>query len=1046
MLTKIVDVALANRPFILLLTLLLLVAGGYAITRLPIDAVPDVTNVQVQILTKSPALGPAEIEQFITYPIEASMNGLPKLKQIRSISRYGISAVTVVFEDDMDTFLARQLVSERLTAARESIPQGFGDPELGPITTGLGEIFHFTVEGDALSAMDRRTILDWVIAPRLRAVPGVVEVNTWGGQPKQYEVVIDPARLVAHNISLSEVFEALEKGNANAGGGYIEKNRAQYILRGEGLLGNVSDIENTVVKTAEGGTPIQIKHLATVRVGQMLRIGAATKDGKGETVIGLVQMLAGENARAVGDRVRTAVAEIEPTLPKGVHIVPYYDRASFVTRVIQTVRRNLLEGALFVIVTLFIFLGNLRAGILIALLIPLSMLAAFLGMLAAGISGNLMSLGAIDFGLVVEGGVILVESVVRKLHERGGVAAHGMVELVREAAHEVVRPIAFGVAIITLVYLPLITLQGTEGKMFRPMAWTVVFALIASLILTLTTIPVLVSIFMKPKARKQHAAEHEPRVVIGMRKRYLRTLNWSLAHPVPVFVVSVVFLALAVFIAPFLGSEFVPRLDEGDISITAIRLPGVALSETVAATTRVEKVVRRFPEVITTVSRSGSPEISTDVMGIELSDVFVILKPRSEWKSAKTKEELIEKMEHALNKEVPGSGFSFTQPIEMRFNELIAGVKSDVAVKMFGDDLDRLRIEGQEIERILARIPGAADVKLEQTAGLPFVRVIVDRERAARYGIPVRRVLDTVEALRAGRVTGAVFEGQRRFPLTVRFDDASADTVESIRSIPVSGENGVFIPLGQVAEVRLETGSSQISREAVRRRIVVEANVRGRDVGSFVKEADARIRDAVKLPEGYYLQWGGQFENLRAATRRLLIVVPLALALIFVMLFLTFDEMKPAMLIYMNVPFAGIGGVFALALRGMPFSISAAVGFIAVFGVAVLNAIVLVTAMRELQAESNRPLIEIVRDACASRMRAVIMTPLVAALGFVPMALSHGLGAEVQRPLATVVIGGVITSTLLTLLVLPTLFLIIERRGLARNADVSELTPAGESA
>jgi cobalt-zinc-cadmium resistance protein CzcA len=1020
---KLLDLALANRAFVLITLLLFIAIGTYSLTRLPIDAVPDVTNVQVQILTKSPSLGPAEVEQFITYPVEAAMNGLPSIQEVRSISRYGISAVTVVFKDNMPIYLARQLVGERLTETRESIPASFGRPEMGPITTGLGDIYQFTVEGDA-SAMDRRTALDWIIAPRLRAVPGVVEVNTWGGIPKQYEVVLDPARLSAFNVSLDEVFSAVEAGSAGAGGGYIEKNQQQYIIRGEGLATTTEDIADTVVKASVNGTPVQVKQLGEVRIGPMLRVGAATKDGKGETVIGLVQMLAGENALAVAADVRVVVDQIQPSLPKGMRIVPYYDRATLVTNVLHTVRNNLLEGAVLVILVLFLMLGNIRAGLIVAFVIPLSMLFAFTGMVVGGISGNLMSLGAIDFGLIVDGAVVLVENVVRRMGSRD--ESHpAFLTLVREASHEVARPVTFGVLIIILVYIPLLTLQGIEGKMFRPMAWTVVFALVGSLLLTVTIVPVLVTLFLKPKLDGPDVHDNEPRFVGWLRARYLRLFDWSITHRAAIIAMGLALLIASASLAPFLGAEFVPRLDEGDISITAIRVPGVALSESVASTTRAERVIRGFPEVVTAVSRSGSPELATDVMGVELSDIFVILKPRSEWKSAKTKEELVEKMQAALLKGAPGSGFSFTQPIEMRFNELIAGVKSDVAVKVFGDDLSVLRKNGQQIERILAGIPGAEDVKLEQTAGLPLIRVQVDRQRAARYGMPVRHILEAVESIRAGREAGSVFEGQRRFPLVVRLQDASGESLDAIRNIPVTAPSGVSVPLGQLASVTIDSGPVQISRESIRRRVVVEANVRGRDVASFVKEANARIAREVKLPEGNYTQWGGQFENLQAATRRLAVVVPLVLALIFVMLFFTFRSLTPALLIYLNVPFAATGGVLALAVRGMPFSISAAVGFIALFGVAVLNGIVLMSQIQQLRQSSDLPLVDIVREACSSRMRPVLMTALVAGLGFIPMALSHGTGAEVQRPLATVVIGGLITSTILTLLVLPTIYTLV---------------------
>jgi cobalt-zinc-cadmium resistance protein CzcA len=1022
MLSKLVDWSLDNRPLVLFLAVLLVAGGGYALTQLPIDAVPDITNVQVQVLTKAPALGPVEVEQFVTYPIEAAMNGLPRLVEIRSISRYGLSAVTVVFEDGVDVYFARQLVAERLVHAREGIPEGLGNPEMGPVTTGLGDVFQFTVEGEGVSAMERRTILDWTIAPRLRAVPGVTEVNTWGGLPKQYQVVVDPAKLRAHGLSLKQVFEAVQRGSMNAGGGYIEHNREQYIVRGEGLVGSLSDIEKIVLEAAGEGTPITVGNVAQAREGAMLRIGVATADGRGETVIGLVQMLAGENALQVATRARQAVEELQPTLPDGVRIVPYYDRASFVRRVIRTVEINLLEGGALVIAVLFAFLGNLRAGLIVASAIPLSMLLAFTGMVQSRISANLMSLGAIDFGLIVDGAVVLVENVVRRLSEPEG-REKTVRQLTAEAAHEVVRPVAFGIGIIILVYLPILSLGGIEGKMFKPMAWTVVFALAGSLLLTLTLIPVLASLFLEKTGH-----EHEPRFVGRLRTSYLRALDVCLARRVPVLAAAAVVIVVGAAVALTLGGEFIPRLDEGDISISAVRPASVGISEVAASTGRIERVLGRFPEVITVVSRSGSPELATDVMGIELGDVFVILKPRSEWTTARTKGELVEKMEHALLETVPGVGFSFTQPIEMRFNELIAGVRSDVGIKLFGDDLEVLRQKGEEIARVVAPVRGAADVKLEQTAGLPVLRVKVDRDRCARYGISVGDVIDTVEAARAGKVVGSVFEGQRRFSLAVRFDDDTARTIDALGNVPVASPAGALVPLGQLAEITLETGPAQISREAVRRRIVVELNVRGRDVASFVAEAQERIRREVELPAGYYIRWGGQFENLAAAARRLAIVVPLVLALIFAMLYFAFGSARPALLIYLNVPFAAVGGIFALALRGLPFSISAGVGFIALFGVAVLNGVVLMTQIRDLEAKSDLPIHEVLRRACALRMRPVLMTALVASLGFVPMALATGSGAEVQRPLATVVIGGLVTCTALTLFVLPTVYGIVGRR------------------
>jgi heavy metal efflux system protein len=1021
MLTRIVDWSLDHRPLVLILAALVVLGGGYALTELPIDAVPDVTNVQVQVLTKAPALGPAEMEQFVTYPIEAAMNGLPDLVEIRSVSRYGLSAITIVFEDHVNVYFARQLVSERLSQAKEAIPPGFGNPGMGPVSTGLGEVFMFTVEGGGLSAMERRTLLDWEIAPRLRAVPGVTEVNVWGGLPKQFQVVVDPAKLVASGLSLKEVFEAVERGSGNSGGGYIERNREQYLIRGEGLVRDVADLRRIVLKADARGTPVTVDSIALVHEGAMLRIGAATADGKGETVMGIAQMLAGENSLAVAGRVREAAEELQPSLPKGVRLVPFYDREDLVRRVVRTVVTNLAEGGLLVVAVLFVFLGSFRAGLIVATAIPLSLLFAFTGMAESGISANLMSLGAIDFGLVVDGAVVLIENVVRRLAEPGG-RGKTVRQLTAEAAHEVVRPIAFGVGIIVLVYLPLLTLGGIEGKMFKPMAFTVVFALLGSIALTLTLIPVLASLFLKADS-----VEHEPRFVEGLRGLYLRLLARCFARRAWVLASAVALLVLAGVVATRLGGEFLPRLDEGDIVLQTFRLPSVALSETVAATSRVERVLMRFPEVNTVVNRSGSPEIATDVMGIELSDGFVILKPRSEW-TVRSKGELIEKMEEALRKDAPGNGLSFTQPIEMRFNELIAGVRSDVAVKLFGDDLDLLAKKGQEIAQALASVPGASDVRLEQTMGLPIIRVVVDRDRCARYGISVRDVLDTVEAARAGKVVGTVFEGQRRFSLVVRFDDRTALTLDSLGSVPVVSPTGTSVPLAQLASIGIETGPAQITREAVRRRIVVELNIRGRDIASFVREARLRLAQKVQLPAGYFVRFGGQFENMQAATRRLAIAVPLALGLIFAMLYFTFGAPGPAGLIYLNVPFAAVGGIFALALRGMPFSISAGVGFIALFGVAVLNGVVLMSQIRDLEAKTDWPLPEVLRRACALRMRPVLMTALVASFGFLPMALATGSGAEVQRPLATVVVGGLVTCTLLTLFGLPTVYGIVRRR------------------
>lgn len=1010
---RIIELSLKYRFLVVVLALLMIGAGVYSLRNLTIDAVPDVTPVQVQILTKSSALGPAEVEQFITYPIETAMSGLPGLEEIRSVSRYGLSAVSVTFRDSVDRYFARQLVNERLQQAIEQIPPRYGRPEMGPLSTGLGEVYHFTVEGDGYSPMDLRTILDWQIAFRLRSVPGVVEVNTWGGLAKQYHVVVDPKKLVAYHIPINKVFDALERNNANAGGGYIEHNQEQYILRAEALVSSPRDLEGVVVDVGPDGTPVYVRQLGEVREGAMLRIGAATAEGKGETVIGLVQMLAGENASQVVERVKQKIEQIKPSLPPGVRIVPFYDRADFVSRVIKTVRNNLLEGGLLVIAVLFLFLGNLRGGLIVASAIPLSMLFAFTGMLAAGISGNLMSLGAIDFGLIVDGSVVMIENVVRKLAEKKQNSPGSPSTVVLEAAREVARPVFFAVGIIILVYIPILTLTGIEGKMFKPMAYAVVFALGGSLILAMTLIPVLASLFL---ARR---AEHKETLLVrAVRRTYEPALASVMKHPALTASAAVLVFLASLSTIPLLGSEFIPRLDEGDFLVNAWRLPSISMSESVASTMRVEKTLSRFPEVIKVVSRTGSPEIATDVMGIELSDIFVMMKPRREWKTAHTREELIEKMTEALEREVPGAGFGFTQPIEMRFNELIAGVRSDIGVKLFGEDLDVLKTKAEEIARVLGAVPGSADVKAEQIAGLPMIRVIVDRERIARYGINAADVLDVVQASRVGKVVSTIFEGQRRFDLVVRLPDEVAADPQALANIPVSDPQGRLIPLAQLADIRTNSGPAQISREDIQRRIVVECNVRGRDLGSFIAEAQERVRSRVSLPTGYYLEWGGQFENLQRATRRLTLVVPLTLLLIFVILYMSFGSARLALLIFLNVPMALTGGIFALFTRGMPLSISAGVGFIALFGVAVLNGVVMVSYIKRLR-EEGRSVEEAVREGAMTRLRPVLMTALVASLGFIPMALATSAGAEVQRPLATVVIGGLVTSTLLTLLILP---------------------------
>jgi len=1017
---RLIDLCLRFRFLVLALTLLVAVLGIASLRRLTIDAVPDITPVQVQVLTRSPALGPVEVERYVTFPIEAAMTGIPGVSEIRSVSRYGLSAVTILFEEGFNLYLARQLVNERLSAAIENIPAELGRPEMGPMTTGLGEVYHFTVEGAGYSPMQLRTILDWDVVFRLRAVPGVVEVNAWGGLAKQYHVDVSPAKLIAFGVTLEQVFEALRRNNANVGSGYIEHNQELYIIRGEALVGSMKDLENIVVATKHGGVPIYIRTLGEVREGSMLRIGAATENGKGETVIGMVQMLAGANASQVVEDVKRKIAEIQPSLPQGVRIVPFYDRADFVSRVIGTVEKNLIEGGLLVVAVLLLLLGNVRGGLIVASAIPLSMLMAFTGMVQAGISGNLMSLGAIDFGLIVDGAVVMIENIFRRLQGTSGLKGESRLSVIAEAAREVVRPVVFAVTIIILVYVPILTLTGIEGKMFRPMAITVMFALVASLVLAVTLMPVLASLFL-------HEAKHdEPWLLRKIRAAYNPALDWAMRRPRSVAAAALAIFALSGAVYYFMGAEFIPRLDEGDIAINAWRLPSISLQESINSTTQVERVLRRFPEVKTVVSRTGSPEVATDVMGIELSDIFVILKPRSEWTTAKTKEELIAKMNEALQKEVPGAGFGFTQPIEMRFNELIAGVRSDVGVRIFGDDLNMLVENGNAVAQALSSVRGAADVRVEQTSGLPMIRITIDRERLARYGLNAADVLDTVQATRVGKVVGTIFEGQRRFDLVVRLPEEVLGNPDIVATLPVANDKGRFVPLAQVADVRLDTGPSQVSRKNVQRRIVVECNVRGRDLASFVAEAQKKVNQAVRLPAGYYIEWGGQFEQLQEARQRLAVVVPLTLLVILLILYMAFGALRPALLVFLNVPLAATGGVFALALRGLPFSISAAVGFIALFGIAVLNGVVLVSYINQLRQE-GRPLEEAIVEGARTRLRPVLMTAMVASFGFVPMAVATSLGAEVQRPLATVVIGGLISSTMLTLLVLPTIYRWFER-------------------
>lgn len=1019
MIGKLIDLVLENRFVVIINCLLLVVAGFWAMTRLPVDAVPDVTNVQVQVMTTAPALGPEETEQFITFPVETAMSGIPRVEEIRSVSQFGLSVVTVVFEEGTDIYWARQQVSERLQTAREHIPESIPSPQMGPIATGLGEIYQFEVRskpGYHHSLMQLREILDWQIAYQLRSVPGVIEVNVIGGEARAYEVQIDPNRLLDYKIPITRVFEALKANNGNEGGGYlILHSEEQRIVRGEGLIGSLDDLRNIVLDSRQGGTPVYLHQVADVRFAPLIRQGAVTRDGRGEGVIGIVMLLAGENSRVVVERVKEKMAEIKKTLPEGVTVEVFYNRTELVQKTVHTLTKNLIEGGLLVIVVLLILLGSFRAGLIVALAVPLSMLGAFVGMVYAQLSGNLMSLGAIDFGLIVDGSVVLIENVVRRVaeyrHEHHQERAP--VQVIRDACKEVARPVLFGVGIILLVYLPILSLRGLEGKMFKPMALTVIFALLTSLALALILMPVLASIFLRS------VSENEPFLVRWVKRLYGPLLQVVIRRPRIVLASTVMIFLASLGLATTLGAVFIPKLDEGSIAIQAVRLPSVSLETSVAMTTRIEKCLMQFPEVESVVSKTGRPEIANDPMTVNLTDIIVTLKPRSQWRFD-TKEELVAAMEKALEDEVPANIYSFSQPIELRVAELVAGVKSDVGISLYGDDLKTLQEKAEEIVRVLNQVPGAADVQAEQTGGLPFLRVIIKRHQIARFGINARDVLDAVAVI-GGREVGQVFEGQRRFPLQVRLGPSWREDLERIKQIKIADPHGRQIPIDELAELRLEDGPAQISRDAIRRRTLIQCNVRGRDLAGFVAEAQEAVERGVKLPTGYSLTWGGQFKNLQEASERLLIAVPLALLLIFAMLHLSFNSMRLAALIFLNVPLAATGGILALWLRGLPFSISAGVGFIALFGVAVLNGVVLLTYVVQLR-KTGIEAIEAAFTGAMIRVRPVLMTALVAMLGFVPMALSTSEGAEVQRPLATVVIGGLFTSTLLTLFVLPSLY------------------------
>jgi cobalt-zinc-cadmium resistance protein CzcA len=1030
MINRIIDFSLDNRLLVIIGWLLVVGIGVRSLQELPIDAVPDVTNIQVQVLTNSPGLAPEEVEKIITFPVETAMSGLPGIEQIRSVSRFGLSVVTVVFEEGTDIYWARQLVNERLTEARQQIPEGYGEPGMGPVSSGLGEIYQFEVRGEPVceagqpdtdacyTPMELRTLLDWNVNYQLRSVPGIVEVNSFGGELKTYQVTIDPERLVAYGLTTGDLLAALEANNRNVGGGYIAHQGEQYLVRGEGLIEDLEGLGSIVLSHDEQGTPVYVRDLGRVELAPMIRQGAVTRDGRGEAVVGIVMMLMGENSRVVVDGVKDKIEQIKKTLPEGVTIDTFYDRTELVDRTIKTVAWNLIEGGLLVVVVLLLLLGNLRGGFIVASAIPISMLVAFTAMKLAGLSGNLMSLGAIDFGLIVDGSVVMIENIVRVLHERRHEDDVPHLDKVRAAAHQVARPVVFAVGIIMIVYLPILGLRGVEGKMFQPMALTVVFALAGSLVAALTLMPVLASFFL------EKVSEKEPWLFRLAKTIYEPALPRVLRYKRVTFGAAASVFAASLLLIPFMGAEFIPRLDEGAVAMQIWRLPSISLEQSNEISTLAEKVLKEdFPEVDTVVSRTGRAEIATDPMGVEISDTYIMLEPPDTWRY-ETKEELVEAIDEAMQKKVPGAIFSYSQPIELRVQELISGVRSDVAVHIYGDDLDLLKDKADEVARVLQQIPGAADVKAEQTQGLPLLRVRVDREAIARYGINAAQVLDVVETV-GGKRVGTVLEGQQRFALQARFSAEVRENLETIRSLRVGAPQPegppLQIPVTQLAQVTVEEGPAQISRERISRRINVEANVRGRDLASFVAEAQEAVDAEVEMPPGWTLEWGGQFENLQAASQRLALLIPLALLLIFVLLYSMFNSTRLAVLIYMNVPMAITGGLIALVLRGYPFSISAGVGFIALFGVAVLNGVVLISYVVQRRNEGASPE-EAAEQAARARLRPVLMTALVASLGFVPMALATSAGAEVQRPLATVVIGGLVTSTLLTLLVLPSVY------------------------
>jgi len=993
--------------------------GIKALLGLPIDAFPDLANNQVQIITEAPGMGPLEVEQLVTIPIESIMNGLPSVQQIRSISKYGLSVVTVVFPDNVGTYFGRQLVLERLQLIAERIPSNCTS-QLGPISTAMGEIYQYVIESPFRSPTELKTIHEWDIKYQLRTVPGVTEVNTWGGYTDEYIVRIIPAKLQAYNITLPEVFDALKRNNNNFGAGIINHESEQYIVRGLGRANSITDLENIIVKSVNG-VPIFIGNIATVDHGAALRQGAATKDGLGEVVVGLVMMLKGENSRAVIERVKDKITQIAKTLPEGIAIVPFYDQSKLVDQTIDTVKTNLIEGGLLVVLVLLLTAGNLRAALIVASVIPLSMMFSFMGMRWLGVTANIMSLGAVDFGMIVDGSIVMVENILRHIASNNSNRLNRF-EIIEQSVKEVVRPILFGVLIITVVYVPILCLEGIEFKMFAPMVVTVCSALFGSLLVSLILVPVLCSLLLTKKVE-----DKETFVIRSLKAPYTKLLNAALNHKFLTITLATGALVISLLSVFFMGTEFVPKLDEGDLLLEVKNFPSISLPAAIETSNQIEKIIKRYPEVKTVVSRLGRPDLATDPMGVDGTDCFIILKPKSQWQSGLSTEALTEQLRKDLNKNIAGANFNFTQPIAMRVDELVSGVRSDVAVKIFGDDMNYLQEKAKVVEKVISAVAGVTDLQVEKLAGSEQLVIVPDRIRMARYGINISDIRQVVETAIIGTPVSEILEGKKRFTLRVQFPQGSKLEPADLGDLLIETNNNKRVPLSQVAEVKTEQGLVTINREMGQRRIIVQCNVHHRDLGSFVKECQDKINKNVELKSGYYIQWGGQFENQERAMKKFAFVVPLSIFIIFMLLILTFGAVREALLVLLNVPFALIGGICALWLRGLYLSVPASIGFIALFGVAVLNGLVLVTYIDRLIAQ-GQSVDEAVRHGCLTRLRPVMMTALVAALGFLPMALSQGSGAEIQRPLATVVIGGLCTSTLLTLLVLPVVYSLVFAR------------------